>query len=421
MKNRATNTRRHSLVRRGVACALLLPALCIGPIAFAQDKDTAPDVEDPFKFILSDRFMHDDNLFRLPDGQMPPADPTGNITRSREDEINRASAGVRVRLDAGRQEFHADARIDDVRYSDNDDLDYTGGSANVLWDWEALSNWSGKVTAKYDRAQATLDNYRFIGQDIVDALTYGADIRYGVGSSWRIFAGAAAMDTDHSAELRQTENFESVTGRGGVEYSTSAGSSVALEYLQTEADFPIAESLSGVSSGYTETIPTIRGRYALSVKTIFSASLGYLDRDYDNPLTEDYSGEVWTVGMYWEPRAKLSFQLEAWHKLRAYIDAESDYFEGDGVSIKPTWKPTTTLELSAMYSYEKQDYVGNVLLPPLDTGREDDVQSAEVQLEYTPRDFLSLALMYRWNDRDSNRDFRAYGQNQASAQVRFMF
>ncbi len=413
----ASNTRRPETLRRG--SVLCLPVLLVGPLAVAGE---APTAVDPFKVILSDRYMYDDNLFRLPDGTVPLDDPALGPTRSIEDQINRASAGVRVRLDAARQVFHADVRIDDVRYRKNDDLDYTGGDADVLWDWQVASNWSGKLFAKYNRAQASLENYRFFEKDVVEAATYGGELRYGVGSRWRIFAGGAAQDTDHSAELRQAENFESTTGRGGVEYITPSGSSLAAEYLVTNADFPDAEALVGASRGYEETIPTLRGRYVLSVKTMFTASLGYLDRDYDNPAATDYSGEVWNVGMYWEPRAKLSFELDAWHKLRAYVDAESDYFVGDGFSIKPTWKPTTAIELAATYSYENQDYVGNtLLLPPIDTGREDTVQSVQVSLEWTPRDFLSLGLAYRWNDRDSNRDFRSYGQNQSSAQIRLMF
>ncbi|WP_331609196.1 outer membrane beta-barrel protein [Povalibacter sp.] len=374
------------------------------------------------KFILSDRYTYDDNLFRLPDGREAVFDPLLGPPRSVEDQINRASAGLRVRLDASRQVFHADVRIDDVRYRNNDDLDYTGGSADVLWDWQVASDWSGRLFAKYDRSQANLENYRFFEQDVVEAATYGGELRYGMLSRWRIFAGAAAADTDHSARLRQTENFESTTGRGGVEYTTPAGSSLAAEYLMTNAEFPEAEALAGAPRGYEETIPTLRGRYVLSVKTTFTASLGYLDRDYDNPASTDYSGEVWTVGMYWEPRTKLSFELEAWHKLRAYVDAESDYFVGEGVSIAPVWKPTTMIELSAKFSYEKQDYVGNTLfLPPIDTGREDTVQYVQAGIEWTPRDFISLGLAYRWNDRDSNREFRSYGQNQSSAQIRLMF
>lgn len=418
MRKSASSTRNPSRARRS-ACVLCLPALCAGSIAVAGE---APTATDPVKFILSDRYLYDDNLFKLPDGEAPLMDPVTGVTRNREDQINRASAGLRVRLDAARQVFHADVRIDDVRYQKNDDLDYTGGNADVFWDWQVASNWSGRLFAKYDRAQANLENYRFFEKDVVESASYGGEVRYGFGSRWRIFAGGAAQDTDHSADLRQTENFESTTGRGGIEYTTPAGSSLAAEYLVTNADFPEAEALAGAARGYEETIPTLRGRYVLSVKTLFTASLGYLDRDYDNPVATDYSGEIWNVGMVWEPRTKLSFEIEAWHKLRAYVDAESDYFVGDGVSITPTWKPTTAIELAAMFSYEKQDYVGNtLLLPPIDAGREDTVQSAQLSLEWTPRDFISLGLAYRWNDRDSNRDFRSYGQNQSSAQIRVMF
>jgi exopolysaccharide biosynthesis operon protein EpsL len=377
---------------------------------------------DPFQFYLMDRYAYDDNLFRVAEGRFAN-DPTLVPPESEEDYVNRASAGVRVRLDHSRQVFHLDARVDDVRYAENDYLDYTGGNADLLWDWQVGRRLSGKLYGTFDRQQASLANYTFTGRDIVDAAGYGGEFRWAIGSRWRLLAAGAAADTDHSADVRRVQNFESTTGRGGIEYQTPAGMLIGVEYRVTSADFPIAEALAGgAPRGYEEQVPGVRVILPFTEKTRLIARAGYLDRDYDNPESGDYSGGIWNATLQWEPRAKISFDFKGWHELRAYTDAELDYFVADGVSITPKWQPRTTLELAATYSYEKQDYTGAApLLIESDAQREDKVQSALFSIDYTPRDMISLGLAYRWTDRESNRPFRDYGANLVSAEIKLTF
>lgn len=421
MKDGRKNISRRAAIgarRSGAASALILPALLMAGAANAAG---APDEGDPVQFFVMDRYLYDDNLFRIPDGLLE-SDPTLPPPRSLDDYVNRASAGVRVRLDASRQVFHADLRIDDVRYDENDYLDYTGGSADLLWNFEVGSHWAGRLFGTYDRSQASLSNYRFFQKDIVDAAAYGGEVRFKIGSRWRLMGGIAAADTDHGSELRSIENFESTTTRGGIEYETPAGSVFALDYRFTDASFPVAESLAGAPRGYEENEPSVRVEYVYSVKTRFTGRLGYLDRDYDDPLAGDYSGEVWDLRLLWEPRTKLTFDIQAWHKLKAYTDAESNYFEGDGFSIEPVWEPTEKISLGAEFSYENQDYIGSdLVIAPIEAGREDEVTSLRLGLNYTPRDFISIGLAYRWLDRESNREFRGYDNNVASAEIKLMF
>ncbi|HKE95212.1 MAG TPA: XrtB/PEP-CTERM-associated polysaccharide biosynthesis outer membrane protein EpsL [Povalibacter sp.] len=400
-------------------CALGVPALlAAGGAVAAPSPDTASD---PLKIILMDRYLYDDNLFRVPDGFFA-VNPDLVPPQSLRDYINRASVGLRVRLDESRQVFHADIRLDDVRYQRNDDLNYTGGNADLMWDWQFASEWSGKLYGTFDRSQASLANYTFFGRDIVDTSVYGLEVRYGFAGRWRLLAAAAAADTNHDADIRRIENYEATTGRGGVEYVLPSGSVFALEYRVTNADFPVAEDLAGSPQGYKEQEPAVRVEYVYSEKTKLTLHVGYLNRDYDNPASGDYSGETWSAAMEWEPRSKLKFDIEAWHELKAYADAQSDYFVADGISITPEWEPTTMLKLSAALSYEKQDYIGNgfVALPD-ESSRKDKVKGALFTLDYTPRDFFSLGLAYRTTDRSSNRDFRAYDDNMASVQVKFIF
>jgi len=61
-------------------------------------------------------------------------------------------------------------------------------------------------------------------------------------------------------------------------------------------------------------------------------------------------------------------------------------------------------------------------LLPGESERKDEVWATQFNIDYTPRDFLSIGLAYRWMERDSNRaDFRGYYDNIASAQIKLTF
>jgi hypothetical protein len=396
--------------------------LCLaGTLAiYAQSSAAATDAADPFDFFVSDRYLYDDNLFRVPSGVLP-TDPGAAAVKSRDDSINRLSAGIAARMDAARQVFALNLRADDVRYQQNDDLDYTGGSGTLLWDWKLGHGWSGRVQGRYDRALASFSNYQLFVRDIVDVATYGAQLHYDIGSRWGVYAGGNIATAQHSAEIRKVNEFRGETGRAGLEYKTPSGNLFGFGYDFTNATFPVAQRTPGtVVPNYKDTVPAFVMSYAFTVKTSLYVRAGYLSRDYDDPSLGDFSGDVWNVNLHWEPRTKLYFDIKGWHELKAYSDAESDYFVANGGSIGPTWEPTETIKIEAVYTMERQNYTGIELLLPQDTSRrKDDVNSAQLSIEYAPRDFFSLELGYNWIKRDSNRDFHAYDDNVAYAQLKF--
>ena len=107
MTHRRTNIRSPEARLRQWAAIACIPSLLLGSAAVnAADADS----KDAFQFFVMDRYWYDDNLFRVPDGLVN--DPAVTGRESEDDYVNRASAGVRVRLDQSRQVFHADLRID---------------------------------------------------------------------------------------------------------------------------------------------------------------------------------------------------------------------------------------------------------------------------------------------------------------------
>ena len=394
---------------------------CAACIAARGAHAAGPTAEDPFKIFISDQYSYDDNLFRVPDSVLE-TDPALVDIASFDDYVNRLSAGIQTRVDVSRQVFALNLRFDDVTYKENDQLDYKGGSGDLKWNFEVGNHWSGLLDARYDRAQAGFSNYLLFIKDIVDSQTYLGELRFKIGSRWALLGAGAFNKSTHSAPERQTSNFEGQTGRFGIEYSTPSQSLVALEYAYTDATFPVAERLAGREVGYEQTLPGIRARYVFSEKTRVNAKAGYLKRDYTSPTSGDFSGNVWNVAAYWEPRAQLYFDVEAWHELKAYADAEADYFVATGASVTPTWAPTPVMSFALKLQYEDQSYrAAGTPFPIVGPGREDETKLASLTWDCTPRDFLNFTLAYRWIDRESNRELRTNGAEVASAQVKIVF
>lgn len=406
--------------------------------AVAQQSSTQPsairstsDDDRAFVFYVGDQFMYDDNLFRLPE----PAqrDPNQAPVEDTEDYVNQLSAGLRARMHMGRQTLALAARVNDVQFQNNDQLDYTGGLARLDFDWQIGSRLSGRVLGDYQRSLASYTNYRFFDRDIVEAWSGELETRVQLGPRFALLAGARSRRTDHSDAARRSENFESDAATGGLEIRLSNTDRLILEYRYLEGDFPdtfAAGDPNARDRSYEETLANLRLEYELTSKLHLRGNVGNLERDYPaGSLSGDYSGVIWKATLDWEPRRKLGFELSAWRDLKAYVDSESNYFEALGASVGPTWKPSDKLAFALEYVYEDQDYIGTPTLSsnpgdPIfeqDPGREDEIDIARFTASYAPREFIELDLTLAYIDRSSNRPSRVYDAQAASFGIRVVF
>lgn len=397
----------------GWCTACVAAAVSSVPAAWA-----APDAEDPLDIYFNDEYSYEDNLFRVPDSSQLGS--VGAAVKSLDDYVNRMSVGLQARMDAARQVFALNLRFDDVRYAENDSLNYRGGSGDLAWDFSLGSNWSGSVKARYDRKLASFSNYRFFARDVVETAGYNGEVRYAIGSRWAVLGSGSVAETGHSAPSRQVNKFKGETLRGGIEYRTPSNNVIAFDYRDTAARFPIADSTpGGLPFRYDEQQPGVTMFYAFTAITQLRARAAYIERDYMDPRLGDFSGPTWNLALHWAPSIKLYFDVKGWHELTAYADAESDYYVGEGISITPTWEPTSKVTITGAVGYEQQDYEGNnTLLIPNLAGREDEVATAELNIEFEPRDYFSFGFGYRWIERESNRDLRGYDNSIVSAQIK---
>jgi exopolysaccharide biosynthesis operon protein EpsL len=402
----------------------IYPALpmAVAALLSAAAMHAAEPEEGGLDISLSDQFLYDDNLFRVPRSIQPVSLETGEPFE-RSDYVNRASLALDGRWLVSSQTFEARLAATDHRYAENDELDHVGGQARLLWDWQTAGDWSGRVGADYSRELASFANSRIFTRDLLDIVSYFGDLRYGIGARWAVRAGARRFDVSHSADLREFDDFVSDTYSAGIEYQTPAATLVAIDVRTTDGEFPRATFAGTLlpERDYTEDAATLRVRHPFSDKTVFEGLAGYLRREHDNAAIDDYSGDIWRLSLNWRPGFKTQVLFSGWREIKAYADVESDYFEATGVSVAPTWSITDKLKLVLAASYEQQDYIGSNPSLPQSIAREDTVEAAQVGLTWLPREPLELGFSYRFEQRDSNRDDFAFDDNLGSVTVRFTF
>lgn len=405
-------TAKGTLLRRNTLClAAVSTVLCNAALA-AQ-----PDEKKEEHLYLSEQFLYDDNLFR--DAESTGV-PPGAV--SREDYVNRITLGLGNDFHMGQQTLRLKGRVFDVRYQDNDYLDYTGGDASAAFDFNALTALSGRLSATYNRTLADFANTLGTQRDIIEGTNYSALVRWAIGPRWSVSASGGRIETEHDLAVRQNENLEADVGRVSIDYATPSFHSFGVEYRYIDAKFPnaiIAPGASESASDYEENAALARFTYTATVRTQFRVSAGYVERERPADPDGRYSGDTWRAEIDWKPREKFQLLLAAWSELKAYTDVESDYFISDGYSLSPTWSPTEKLSFALTASYEDQEYLNTRDLELLDGQRNDDVLAGLFTLTYKPREPLAIELSYRGSDRDSNRIARRYDAQVAGIAIRW--
>jgi len=376
---------------------------------------------------VSDKYTYEDNIYRLADDEDIAAQSLGP-NASRDDYINRVSVGLEGAWRLWRQEFRLLGQMHDSRYQHNTDLDNTSGSARGEWAWRLGDNLSGQLGADYDRFLAGFENNRFLEKDVLETYGtfWGATLR--VGPHWRLKASARRTEIEHGADIRKFDDSATDSGTFGIHYETSNGNTFGWNYRYSDAQFDRPATLNGLrfDRNYDEHASTFSTEYTLGTRAQLTASAGYIRREYANAVASDisrgsFSGGIWDAGLRWQLSGKTALNLSGWRKLRAYLDAETDYFVAKGGSIEPVWNPTAKISVRLEYSIEDQDYLG----PSLNLGvlepRRDRVTSQQISIVYSPLRLLQFSLSGRNDSRDSDRPQLRYDGKSASVGVRLNY
>jgi hypothetical protein len=396
----------------GVLWAVAVPTV----LSAIDDGTTAPVLSGPnsFEVFSSAQWVYDDNVYRLPRVGVDFAELV-SPTASREDHVESAELGLDGHWGFGRQSIDFAAEGNRSWYARNHNLNNTQGTASAVFNGQFGDRVSAEVGEIFSRSLA---NFAYTGvyvRDLVDSSEPFATGRIQVANGWIAFGGLRLGETTHSSDELESDDFRRRSGNVGLQYSISDENWIGGEYRYTEGNF--RDAVSGVIDGvpfdrdYKEYTEKAILRYLLTSKLTLNASGGYLNRSYPSSAIGAFSGDIWRGSLTWQPTAKTQLIATGWRELRAYVEDESNYFVAKGVSVAPTWNPTIRISMAIILSYEDQHFVASDLSIAASTLRHDILRSQQVQITYTPRDFLSLTVGYQHNDRGSTFSQFEYGDD----------
>ena len=387
--------------------------------------DAPGDVINGVDVTLGAHASYDDNLYRLPDSIDPALLAGPGATRT--DLVERATLGLDGHWQWSRQKLLLDLNANANRYEHNDQLDNTAGRGSLEWDWRAGSFLGGKIGGDYTRSLANFANTRFLEKDVLETTGAFASFSFRLGPSWHLKVGGRHSETEHGAASRAFDNSRTNSVTAGLEYETSSDNTIGVEARRSKADFDSGLTLNGFvfDRDYEDQALTLEIHRVFSPRTQLAVSGGYLKRDYRDPTLAaigkgSFKGGVGEFTLDWQASNKITLGFNGWRKLRAYLDAESDYFIALGGSVAATWTPTDKIELGLETGYENQEFLGTSVNLGTDA-REDRVGSASLSIKYKPRRRLSFELTGRGEKRSSDRDALGYDSKIASFGVRWTY
>jgi exopolysaccharide biosynthesis operon protein EpsL len=394
-------------------------AVLCGLLIWPRIEARAAEEQHGLAWNANEQLIYDDNLYRLSTTLLATPGVLGP-GRNTTDYVNSLSAGTSGRWTLGRQGVEFALQVEDDQYAHNSSLNHTSGAGNLIWTWRAADRVSGRLGTTYTRTLAAFANTLFYSKDLVGAATYFADGRLEVAQRWALVGGAKEQQISHQNPLRRIDNYREDSGNAGVEYKTASENVVGLDYRYTRGRFNALTALNGApfNRNYNEDTVSMRVNYALTAKTSAQGDIGILHRSYPNGTVGNVSGDVWHLALQWQPGVKTQLKLSGYRELRAYIDAQSNYFIATGVKLAPTWAPTARIALSLQGSWEDERFIGSTP-STIAVPRRDKAETASANITYTLLRSLQITAAYNLERRSSNQANLAYHDNVASLSFQY--
>ncbi len=367
--------------------------------------ELAPPDEAPppgFGYFASNYYSDDDNIFRLPSNYSGLKLALGPGA-TRGDEFNRVSFGANGNWLSGLQSVQLALHLNRDNYQNYGFLDNYSRTEHLAWNWQATNLFSGRFAVDQDVELANFAFNRVFAKDLLDTFGYSGLGRLQFSPDWAIVVSTRRSDTNHTLASVSGEDSRNNSGALGLEYALAESSTLEFQYKYSTANYPneliSAESISG---DFHDSTTQALLHYEPSDKTLILANGGYLKRSYSDSKLSQYSGDVWHGSFDWNISDHTEVLAAIGRDLTAYVDAATDYFVAQEKSVTLNWKPRTTIQLSLIFSWQRQNYIPAAEVLPTAIRRIDDLNDQRFRASYVPRDWLTFELSVALEQRHSD-------------------
>lgn len=339
------------------------------------------------------------------------------------DLIARTGAGLQLEWPISLQTLRFSGWAERNHYQNFNALTHTAFDTTLGWDWELGRLWSGTVETEYSRGIASFQEFQNVDKNIRSrwVTSANAGLHFLPDWEWQIGALRRATSFDKRDFLDRVES----TGFTEVHYDSPVHTRVGLRAEITKGNLNREERLADgtvLGNDYIENqysvVLGVEGSEDLSYLT---GRFGFTQRRYDDRPERDFSGPTARLSYLWKITNSTALRVSGWRELQSQNNTIANFLVSYGYSLEPIWQATAKIRVRGHYSFQNRDYQGSDTPGNVNAGRNDDVRTIGLAVDYEPLSNLYLSLQASHKTRDSNRDIRNFNYEQVSAGVTYEF
>lgn len=386
---------------RACRIALVIGALCSVPAAFSAPGDEGFDV------MAGLGYFHDDNLFRLPDGQP-------GFEGKRSDSARQAHAGLVFNKSYSRQKIYAQAKVTKVEFDHFDQLDYDGKDLEARWNWQLGNHFEGVLGTNYEQTLAPYTDFRSSERNLRKHRRNYFDGAWRFHPSWRARAAVSSDKYEYELLAQRLNNRSEDAVEVGADYLPRSGSTVGLVARRVRGDYDNRRLFGGVAldESFEQDELKARVNWIASGSTTVNVLAGHAKRKYKARAERDASGFNGRITATHQPRGKMRYTAAAWREFAAVESNVVSYSLNRGASLGATWDPTAKIRVDANASYEKRAYNARLALNSA-TDLDDSLKQASLSATWSPRRTVAVTAALARQER-SGSPFLGLGKFKAN-------
>jgi hypothetical protein len=421
------------LLRAALALALAAPAVALAQHFEAVDNIPwprfgrfpayPPEPPKDTEFWVHGSMLHDDNIFRL----SKDANKQALLgTDDGSDNVYRLGLGARTEQRiVGRQSIRLEARGDYYAFQNFDALNNFSYGLRGEWLWEVTNDLTGALGYERRTRLADLAQLQRPVKDMIDEDHGFVNGAWRIGPSMRLRGAVDALRAKHENGDSAADS-RALTGTTGLDYISSLGNSLGVEFRATHANYPTAELVGGttlVNNEYNERELALVTTIVAGPSITGTGRLGYTERRHKEFPERDFSGTTWRGLLDWTPLQKVGLEFSLYKEPRSIIDIAASYVLVTGGTFGPRWAPTEKLVFYTFLVRERQQFKGdpNLVVTPGAVERDETVHALRVGGGWEPQRFVNLSLGAEHGTRTSNVFLRDYTYTSVMANAEFRF
>nr|WP_258364541.1 XrtB/PEP-CTERM-associated polysaccharide biosynthesis outer membrane protein EpsL [Nitrosomonas sp. Nm84] len=394
-----------------------------------------------FKPYFNYTVTADDNMMRIRDN----LDPT-NITDERirrlisegklADVTNRMTGGIMFEKEISRQRFTADFNWTYTKFDRFSSMDNDVKGTNGKWNWFLGNRLEGNMGATY--VQSLMPFIFQPGLKIIRTeQTQFFNGAWHFHPSWRLVGEYTrySLDTGNSP---RADNLNRVENRfeGGIDYLTPSKNTLGVLFRDILGDFtnPVRNADgtlfldangSLASNGYDQKEVLAKVNWAVSEKSQFQGTAGWIDRHNNSFQQRDFSGFNGRATYHWQPTAKLGFTINGWRLTSSMNNLTANFSQNTGVSIVPSWNITQKIRLEGDFSYETRNFDRFTIITDPQIARlisrKNTFRNAALKLNYNPYPGLQLSTSIYHSDFSTDAESGGFNANGVTANLQYIY